>query len=174
MNTSPLRVAASATALLAVTALAGCGSDANAPASSTSSSPSSASSSSSSSAAGPDLAVAKTSLGQVVVNGSQMTVSVFTKDKPGSGKSSCSGQCLAAWPPVTTTADTPTVDGVTGTVGTITGSDGSKQVTLNGSPLYLFAKDSKPGDVTGQGVGKVWYVVGPTGDMVVGGSSGGY
>ncbi len=163
-----------ATSLLAVTALAGCGSsNANTPASATSSSSSSASTSSSPSAAGADLGVAKTSVGQVVVNGSRMTVYVFTKDKPGSDSSSCTGECLVAWPPLTTTAETPTVEGVTGTVGTITQQDGSKQVTLNGSPLYLFAKDTKPGDVNGQGVGKVWYVVDPAGAMQTG-TSGGY
>ena len=175
MDTSLSR-AAVATSLLAITALAGCGSsDTTTPASSTSSSSSSTSSTSSTSSpssAAADLGVAETSLGQVVVDGSKMTVYVFTKDKPGSGASACTGDCLVAWPPVTTTAETPTLDGVTGTVGTITAQDGSKQVTLNGSPLYLFAKDTKPGDVTGQGVGKVWYVVDPAGTMLTATSSG--
>ncbi|MGA8977986.1 MAG: hypothetical protein WB473_02600 [Pedococcus sp.] len=172
MDTSLSR-AAVATSLLAITALAGCGSsDTTTPASSTSSSSSSTSSTSPPSSAAADLGVAETSLGQVVVDGSKMTVYVFTKDKPGSGASACTGDCLVAWPPVTTTAETPTLDGVTGTVGTITAQDGSKQVTLNGSPLYLFAKDTKPGDVTGQGVGKVWYVVDPGGTMLTATSSG--
>ena len=72
----------------------------------------------------------------------------------------------AAWPPVTTTTDTPTVEGVTGPLGTIATPTGSKQVTLNGLPLYYWAQDQAPGDVTGQGIQNVWYVVAPNGDMI--------
>ena len=173
MDTFLPRAATTAAALLAVAALAGCGSSGgSASASSSSSSGSSSSSSSSSSAA--DLGVAKSSLGEIVVNASKMTTYVFTKDKPGSGTSSCTGQCAALWPPVTTTSAAPKVDGVKGTVGTITLPDGTKQVTLDGRPLYLFAKDTKPGDMAGQGVGNVWYAVGPDGSMLTGGARGGY
>jgi len=35
------------------------------------------------------------------------------------------------------------------------------QVTYNGAPLYYFASDSKAGDVTGQGVGNVWFAATP-------------
>ena len=44
--------------------------------------------------------------------------------------------------------------------------DGSTQVTYNGMPLYYYDKDKAAGDVTGQGVGKVWYVVAPDGTTV--------
>lgn len=113
-----------------------------------------------------DLAVADSPLGRIVVNGRKMTAYYFTKDTPDSGKSACVGDCLKAWPPITTTATTPSASGVTGKVGTITLADGSKQVTVNGRPLYLFAKDTKPGDLLGQGVGSVWYVLSPDGTMV--------
>jgi predicted lipoprotein with Yx(FWY)xxD motif len=62
---------------------------------------------------------------------------------------------------------------VTGTVATITGANGAKQVTLNGLPLYTFAGDSAAGDVTGQGVGKIWWVVGADGTKITS-SAGGY
>ena len=55
----------------------------------------------------------------------------------------------------------PTVtagDGVTGTFGTVKRDDGTTQVTYAGAPIYYFAKDTKAGDVTGQGVGGVWFV----------------
>jgi len=179
MDTFLPRAATTAAALLAVAALAGCGSSggtssASSSSSSTSPSASSSSSSSSSSSAAADLGVAKSSLGDIVVNSAKMTTYVFTKDQAGSGKSSCTGQCAALWPPVTTTSATPKVDGVKGTVGTITLPDGSKQVTLDGHPLYTFASDTKPGDVAGQGIGKVWYAVSPDGSMVTGGTRGGY
>jgi predicted lipoprotein with Yx(FWY)xxD motif len=45
-------------------------------------------------------------------------------------------------------------------------ADGSNQVTYAGKPLYHFAGDAKPGDTNGQGVGKVWFVVGADGELV--------
>lgn len=60
----------------------------------------------------------------------------------------------------------PTITGVTGTVGTITGVDGAAQVTLNGLPLYTYAADKNPGDVSGQGYGGIWWVIGADGAKV--------
>ncbi|WP_104137698.1 hypothetical protein [Arthrobacter sp. ZGTC131] len=113
-----------------------------------------------------DLKTAESSAGNIVVDGKGMSVYYFTKDVKDSGKSNCTGECLVAWPPVITTSDTPKVEGVTGTVGTITTPDGKKQVTVNGMPVYLWEKDKAPGDVTGQGVGNVWYLVAPDGTMI--------
>ena len=90
----------------------------------------------------------------------------FTKDTANSGKSVCSGPCLTAWPAVVASSDTPTGEGITAKLGTITRDDGTKQVTVAGLPVYLWQKDKAPGDVTGQGVGKVWYVVAPDGKMI--------
>ena len=95
-----------------------------------------------------------------------MSVYYYTKDVKDSGKSNCIGDCLVAWPPVITTNDTPKVEGVTGKVGTITTADGKKQVTVEGMPVYLWEKDKDPGDITGQGVGNVWYLVAPDGKMI--------
>ena len=113
-----------------------------------------------------DLATADTSLGTVVVDGNGMTAYYFLKDVKDSGTSACSGDCLAAWPPITTESDTPTVEGVTGEVGTITATDGSTQITIDGRPIYTFAQDSAPGDVNGQGVNDVWYVIAPDGSEI--------
>ena len=119
-----------------------------------------------------DLMTATSSAGEIVVDAKGMSVYFFTKDVKDSGTSACTDACLAAWPPVTTAAETPQVEGVTGTVGTITTPDGAKQVTLNGLPLYYFAKDTKPGDILGQGVNGVWYLADPSGEMIRMGSSG--
>ena len=102
--------------------------------------------------AGAEMKVASSSAGQIVVDSKGMSLYFFTKDVKDSGTSACTGACLTAWPVFTTTSDEPTVEGVTGTVGTIATPDGKKQVTLNGMPLYYYAKDKAPGDVTGQGV----------------------
>jgi predicted lipoprotein with Yx(FWY)xxD motif len=144
--------------------LAGCGSSYNG--NSGAGGGGSSGSGSSASAANAELATADSSLGEIVVDGKGMTVYVFDKDTKGSGQSACSGDCLVKWPAVVAESDSPAVDGVTGEVGTITRDDGTKQVTLGGMPLYLFAGDAKAGDVTGQGVGGVWWVVSADGAKV--------
>jgi predicted lipoprotein with Yx(FWY)xxD motif len=128
--------------------------------------------SSSTAGAGVDLMTASSSAGTIVVDGKGMSVYFFTKDVKDSGTSACTGGCLAAWPPLITTSEKPKVEGVTGTLGTITTPEGAKQVTLNGLPLYYYAKDTKPGDILGQGVNDVWYLADPSGEMIKMGSSG--
>ena len=143
--------------------LAACGASGGAAGSGTTAANAPVSSASSSSMApAAALKTAKTSLGAVVVNGAGRTLYEFDKDTKGSGKSACNAGCIGLWPAVTASG-TPTVTGVTGTVGTITRDDGTKQVTLNGRPLYTYAGDSKPGDTTGQGYMGIWWVVGPNG-----------
>lgn len=169
-------------ALVLAAALAGCGGSpgtsttssaapttATSSAAPTSTSPSSASSSA---MAGAEMKVASSSAGQIVVDSKGMSLYFFTKDVKDSGTSACTGACLAAWPVFTTTSDAPAVEGVSGTVGTIATPDGKKQVTLNGMPLYYYAKDKAPGDVNGQGVQSVWYLVSPSGEMIKGAASG--
>ncbi|SDS59050.1 Predicted lipoprotein with conserved Yx(FWY)xxD motif [Friedmanniella luteola] len=166
-----VRVTSLTPALAALVLVAAAGCSSAEPAGDASAAPSAAVSSSapspspSASAAG-DLAVADTSLGKILVDSQGLTVYYFTKDEADSGKSVCSGDCLVAWPAVEASSDTPSGEGVTAKLGTITRDDGSKQVTVNGLPVYLFQKDKAPGDVTGQGVGKVWYVVAPDGKMI--------
>jgi len=125
-----------------------------------------ASASATSDSAMVDLKTASSSKGDIVVDGKGMSVYYFTKDVKDSGKSNCLGDCLVKWPPVIAATDTPKVEGVTGKVGTIDTPDGKKQVTVNGMPVYLWEKDKAPGDITGQGVGNVWYLVAPDGTMI--------
>ncbi|MGX5696905.1 COG4315 family predicted lipoprotein [Agromyces soli] len=114
------------------------------------------------------LATAESSLGEIVVDGTGMTVYVFDKDAQGAATSACTGDCLANWPPVVVDSADPAVDGVTGEVGTITTPDGALQATLDGWPLYTFAGDAAPGAVNGQGVNGVWWVVAPDGTKIGG------
>lgn len=118
------------------------------------------------------LGTAESSLGTIVVNADGMSVYVFDKDTPNSGASTCEGECLDNWPAVMVEEGSLEVDGVTGTVDTITRTDGSLQVTLNGWPLYLYAGDMAAGDVTGQAVGGVWWVISPNGEKITQTASG--
>jgi predicted lipoprotein with Yx(FWY)xxD motif len=157
------------TAVLVASVLAGCSST-----SPQAGSGSTGESSSSTPASGSALATASTSLGTVVVDGKGMTVYTFKKDVKDSGKSNCSGQCLALWPAVVAPSINPQVDGVTGTIGTITRDDNTMQVTVDGLPVYTYAKDKAAGDVTGQGVGGVWYVIAPSGEAITSAPKAGY
>jgi LPXTG-motif cell wall-anchored protein len=106
-------------------------------------------------------------LGNILVDNKGMTLYQYTKDTP--GVSTCTGGCLAAWPALTVPAGTTPVagPGVTAKLGTITrADDGALQVTANDMPLYYWAKDKAAGDVTGQGVGGIWFVADPAGAMV--------
>lgn len=100
---------------------------------------------------------------------------LFTADSQGSGDQkpsvSCSGECLAAWPPLYTTGEPQAGDEVdAGKLGTVD-HDGQSIVTYNGWPLYYFVKDTQPGQATGQdieGFGGEWYLVTPDGEKVEG------
>jgi predicted lipoprotein with Yx(FWY)xxD motif len=67
---------------------------------------------------------------------------------------------------VTATDGSPTAMGVSAKLGTITRSDGSKQITLDGRPLYTYSGDSGAGAVAGQGFMKIWWAVTPGGAEV--------
>jgi predicted lipoprotein with Yx(FWY)xxD motif len=104
-------------------------------------------------------------LGQILVDGKGMTLYAYTKD--GLDQSNCTGQCLKFWPPLTTQGNPSLGPGVDASlIGSATLADGSKIVTYNKMPLYYWAKDTKPGDTTGEGNQNVWYVVNPAGDPV--------
>jgi hypothetical protein len=71
---------------------------------------------------------------------------------------------------LTTTGSASAATGVTaGKLGTLTRSDGKKQVTYNGHPLYYFAGDTSSGQTTGEGnkgFGGTWYLVAPSGEQL--------
>jgi predicted lipoprotein with Yx(FWY)xxD motif len=153
-----------ATALAAV-ALVGCSSPAPTP-SPTAEKPSPAASAPATTVS-LDANVAASSLGQIVVDSQGLTAYYFDKDAANSGVSACTGGCAQAWPAIMSKTATPAVTGITGTVATIPSGNGF-QITINGRPIYTYQGDKAAGDVTGQGVGNVWYVIAPTGDEIKG------
>jgi predicted lipoprotein with Yx(FWY)xxD motif len=110
-------------------------------------------------------------LGSFLVDDKGMTLYLFTKDTP--NVTVCYDQCATNWPPLLTTGDPVAGEGVDASkFGTTERTDGTLQVTYNGWPLYYYITDAKAGDVTGQEVGDVWYVVSPAGEKVEASSSG--
>jgi predicted lipoprotein with Yx(FWY)xxD motif len=93
-------------------------------------------------------------VGGVLTNPAGMTLYTFDRDEAGSGKSVCNGPCATNWPPLTAAADAKPAGGYT----IVTRDDGTKQWAWKGKPLYLWTKDQKPGDMTGQGFNNVWQV----------------
>jgi predicted lipoprotein with Yx(FWY)xxD motif len=94
----------------------------------------------------------------VLTNSQGMTLYWFVPDT--STKSNCNGACAHYWPPVK--GPVTAGSGVTGTLGTITRSDGSMQATWNGHPLYTYVADTAPGQAKGNGLnlsGGVWHEV---------------
>ena len=88
----------------------------------------------------------ETSKGKAWVDAKGMTLYTFDKDT--AGKSNCNDACAKAWPPLAATADSK----ATGDWTIIARADGSKQWAYDGKPFYLWMKDKKAGDVTGDGV----------------------
>jgi len=98
---------------------------------------------------------ADTSKGKTLVDVKGMTLYVFDKDA--SGKSNCNGPCATNWPPLMAAADAK----ASGDWSVVTRDDGAKQWAYKGKPLYTWAKDTKPGDVTGDGFNNVWHIAAP-------------
>lgn len=114
------------------------------------------------------VSTAHTGLGKVIVDSHGRTLYLFEKDKR--GHSSCSGICASYWPPLLTSAKPVAAGGLKRSLlGTIRRSDGTKQVTFAGHPLYRFSGDSKRGQTSGEGLtdfGASWYAVSSSGKKI--------
>jgi predicted lipoprotein with Yx(FWY)xxD motif len=100
-----------------------------------------------------------TSIGTVLANPHGMTVYYYSADKRGSGVSACTASCAQAWPPVVAPVRIPAGMKLPGAVGFIVRPGGVRQVTIDGYPIYRYAGDKAPGQVTGNDVGGVWHVI---------------
>ena len=121
-------------------------------------------------ASGPTLTLKtdKGSAGIWLTDAAGRTLYLYTQDK--GTTSACYGACAKAWPPLLTTGPV-TISGqytVKTDLGTITRTDGTKQVTYGGHPLYYYTGDSAPGQTKGQGVGGVWFLIGPIANVMNG------
>jgi predicted lipoprotein with Yx(FWY)xxD motif len=117
---------------------------------------------------GARVAVAKTGLGPVLVDGRGRTLYLFAKDR--GGKSACAGQCAGFWPPLITSGKPAAIGGAKASLlGTTRRADGRLQVTYNHHPLYTFVKDTRRGQTNGEELdafGAEWYAVSAAGARV--------
>ena len=124
------------------------------------------------------VSIHKTALGKVLADARGHTLYLFEKDK--NGMSSCNGACAAYWPAAFTAAKPRAGAGVRASLlGRTKRSDGRRQVTYAGHPLYTFVGDKKAGQTTGEGLtdfGAAWDAIAPNGRPIEPNSpaSGGY
>jgi len=120
-------------------------------------------------AAAQTLTVRSTRYGRVLFDGRGRVLYGFTRDRRG-GPSRCYGACAKAWPVYFAKAATVRAgQGVKKSlIGTTRRSDGRRQYTYRGRPLYFYAHEG-PGEVRCQNVsefGGTWLVVRPDGSFV--------
>jgi predicted lipoprotein with Yx(FWY)xxD motif len=101
--------------------------------------------------------------GQILVDAECRTLYVFSQDVD--GEPTCVDDCAANWPPlfVTDEAVPPLADELDPSLFSVVEHPDGAMLKVGDWPLYYFANDAAPGDVNGQGVGGVWWVVGPDG-----------
>lgn len=172
---SNLRAGAAGMLVAVALVVAACGSSSSSsPTTSAAASTPATSAASASSAAAPTagltVSAVRAAAGTYLTGASGRAVYLWLADK--NGQSACSGACAQVWLPVTASA-TPTASGGVNAanLGTITRSDGKKQVTYMGHPLYYFVGDTHAGTTKGQGVngfGAKWWLVAPSGSPITG------
>lgn len=114
------------------------------------------------------VALAASGLGDILVDGAGLSLYGFTNDVD--GVPVCYDACADAWPPILVDGaldDAALGAGLDAAVfSTVDRTDGTSQLVAGDWPLYLFAGDGAPGDVNGQGVGDVWFLVAPDGSLI--------
>jgi predicted lipoprotein with Yx(FWY)xxD motif len=117
---------------------------------------------------GAKVAIARSSLGKILVDSKGKTLYDFPPDK--GTTSVCYGACAALWPPFTTSGKPVAGPGVRQSLlGTTRRKDGKLEVTYNRHPLYYYVADRKAGQTTGQGLnqfGGPWWVISPAGKEI--------
>ena len=148
-------------AIAATLVIAACGSSSSTGSSGSGSSPA-ASAPAASAVSGGALGTMKVSGATLLTNAKGFTLYWFVPDT--STTSNCNGTCAHYWPPVP--GPVTAGSGVKGTLGTITRSNGTKQATWNGHPLYTYVADTAPGMAKGNLLnlsGGVWHDIALTG-----------
>jgi predicted lipoprotein with Yx(FWY)xxD motif len=101
--------------------------------------------------------VQKSAIGYVMAEANHDVLYTYDKDKKG-GTPSCVGACAATWLPATGMPQAGPADHFPGQFALVKRSDGTRQITYDGMPLYTL-KGAKPLLTTGNGQGGVWHVI---------------
>jgi predicted lipoprotein with Yx(FWY)xxD motif len=165
----PIFTAAIAVVLSAL-AITACGSSSSGKQATAGGAPTGSTAPSSNNASSGTVDLATSSLGPILVDSQGRTLYLWQADT--GTKSTCTGACASAWPPLGTTGEPTAGNGVKSSLlGTTNRANGTEQVTYDGHPLYLFAGDTTSGQTNGQGsngFGAPWYVLSPAGNPLTG------
>jgi predicted lipoprotein with Yx(FWY)xxD motif len=110
-----------------------------------------------------------TEFGDVLVDEEGMTLYMFVPDQQENGTPTCYGECEKTWPPLKASESGVFLPGEgidESLLGSADRKDGTQQVTYNDLPLYRFSGDQAEGDVNGQGLGDVWWVMDASGKPI--------
>lgn len=107
---------------------------------------------------------AQSNVGEIAVDVGGFTLYTFDQDSAEPPSSACIDACVTKWPPLEANDGMPiALPGVDpASLGVVTRSDGLKQVTLHGKPLYRFTGDATPGETKGDGADEGWHAAKPT------------
>lgn len=112
---------------------------------------------------------ATSSLGTILVDAKGLTLYGFTNDKA-TATSTCFGACAKAWPPLLVGLNDQAAPEINaGIVSTIIRTDGQRQFVVGPYPVYTYIGDTAPGDVSGSGLGGVWFPIAPDGTLITSG-----
>jgi predicted lipoprotein with Yx(FWY)xxD motif len=116
---------------------------------------------------GTTIHLTQTSLGNVIAGPHGRTVYLLTADSR--NHSTCYSTCARNWPPLITTGKPHVGSGLNSSLlGTALRTNGTRQVTYNGHPLYYFSGDTAAGQTNGEGLfafGGYWYAVNAAGSQ---------
>src|SRR5215213_3178918 len=119
-------------------------------------------------AGGAAVAMRTTQLGPTLVDSHGRTLYLFERDT--TTASTCDGACASVWPPLTTDGKPQAQAGASAAkLGTTKRNDGTVAVTYAGHPLYYYVSDTKPGQLSGEGLdqfGATWDAVAPSGNGI--------
>src|SRR6266542_5943601 len=106
--------------------------------------------------------------GRILFDGRGFALYAFTRDR--ARHSACTNKCAKKWPPYVVTRRPAARKGIDASLlGTLVRSDGRRQATYAGRPLYYYVHDRKPLQVLCQnvrGFGGLWLVLRPDGKLV--------
>jgi len=112
---------------------------------------------------------AQSSLGTILVNADGLTLYGFTNDKA-TATSTCFGACAKAWPPLLVDENDQAAPEINaGIISTIIRTDGERQFVVGPYPVYTYVGDTAPGDLSGSGLGGVWFPLAPDGTLITAG-----
>jgi len=118
-------------------------------------------------ASGPFVQIVETDeYGPILVDGECRTLYGFMQDAD--GEPTCVDDCATKWPPLLVDDESvpPLADELDPSLFSVVDHPDGPMLKVGDWPLYHFSGDTAPGDITGQGMGGVWFVVAPDGTLV--------